>query len=98
MTQPPASGPGPGAQPGRDAGPRGGVPADSGGRRQAPDGARDPRLAEFAQGRAGDTCPPGAGLATVVEELSGPEWRCDGATDDELIGLLGSWNALESWV
>jgi uncharacterized protein DUF222 len=97
MTQPPASGRGPGAQTGRDAGPRGGGPADSGSP-QAVDGVRDPRLAEFAKGRAGDTCPPGAGLATLVEELSGPDWRCVGATDDELIGLLGRWEALESWV
>jgi hypothetical protein len=97
MTQPPASGRGPGAQPGRDAGQRGGVPADSGGGQQAADGALDPRLAEFGQGCAGDTCPPGAGLAAVVEKLSGPDWRCAGATDDELIGLLGRWEAVESW-
>ena len=96
MTQPPASGRGPGAQTGRDAAPRGG-PADSGGP-QALDGVRDPRLAEFAKGRTGDTCPPDAGLAALVEELSGPDWRCVGATDDELIGLLGRWEALESWV
>jgi len=33
----------------------------------------------------------------TLEELSGPEWRCDGATDDELVGLLGRWQAVESW-
>jgi hypothetical protein len=33
----------------------------------------------------------------VVEELSGPEWRCAEATDDELTGLLGRWEAIESW-
>jgi hypothetical protein len=98
MSQSSASGRGPGAQPGRDAEVRGGVPADSGGGPQAADGARDPRLAEFGQGRAGDTCPPDAGLAVVVEKLSGPDWRCAGATDDVLIGLLGRWEALESWV
>jgi hypothetical protein len=38
--------------------------------------------------------PPGPAL----DELSGPQWRCDGATDDELIGLLGRWAAAESWV
>jgi Domain of unknown function (DUF222) len=59
--------------------------------------ARDSRLAGFAEGGAGDKCPPGAALATVVEELSGPQWRCAGATDDELIGLLGRWDAIESW-
>ena len=30
-------------------------------------------------------------------ELSGPEWRCAGATDEELIGLLGRWDAIGSW-
>jgi Domain of unknown function (DUF222) len=34
----------------------------------------------------------------MVAELSGPEWRCAGATDEELIGLLGRWDALGSWV
>jgi Domain of unknown function (DUF222) len=58
---------------------------------------RDPRLAEFGQGGAGDACPPSAALAAVVEDLSGPGWRCDGATDEELTGLLGRWEALESW-
>ena len=32
-----------------------------------------------------------------MEELSGPQQRCEGATDDELIGLLGRWDALEAW-
>ena len=39
----------------------------------------------------------GAGLAAAVAELSGPEWRCAGATDEELIGLLGRWDAIGSW-
>jgi len=59
--------------------------------------ARDPRLAAFADGGAGDTSRPSAALAAVVEELSGPEWRCAGATDEELIGLLRRWEALSSW-
>ena len=58
---------------------------------------RDPRLAGFAEGGPGDTCPPGPGLAATVAELSGPEWRCAGATDEELIGLLGRWDAIGSW-
>src|SRR5215469_15250449 len=60
--------------------------------------ARDLRLAAFAEGGAGDTCPPGPELAATIAELSGPEWRCAGATDEELIGLLGRWDALGSWV
>jgi hypothetical protein len=64
---------------------------------QPPDGQRDPRLAGFAEGGPGDTCLPGPGLAGTVAELSGPEWRCAGATDEELIGLLGRWDAIGSW-
>ena len=59
--------------------------------------ARDARLAGFAKGGVSDTCPPGPELAALVAQLSGPRWRCPGATDDELIGLLGRWAALESW-
>ena len=57
----------------------------------------DSRLAGFAEGGAGDTCAPGPGLAATIAELSGPEWRCAGTTDDELIGLLGRWDAVGSW-
>src|SRR5262249_51345721 len=64
----------------------------AGGRREP-----DPRLAAFAEGGPGDTCPPGPGLTATVAELSGPDWRCAGAADDELIGLLGRWQAAESW-
>ena len=88
MTQPPVPGRGAGAEPA----PGAGLPGGTGGRR-----GRDPRLAGFAQGGAGDGCRPGAALAATLEELSGPECRCDGATDDELIGLLGRWQAVESW-
>src|SRR6516225_5626401 len=44
-----------------------------------------------------DTCPPGPALVAALDELSGPQWRCDGTTDDGLIGLLGHWAAAESW-
>jgi Domain of unknown function (DUF222) len=74
MRQPPGSGDGAGAEPGRD-----------------------PRLAAFARGGTGDTCPPGPELVMTAAELSGPDWRCPGATDDELTGLLGRWAAVESW-
>ena len=56
MTQPPVPGRGGGAEPA----PGAGLPGGAGGRR-----GRDPRLAEFAHG-AGDTCPPGPGLAKDV--------------------------------
>jgi Domain of unknown function (DUF222) len=89
MTQLPDSGREPGEEPARDSRSPGGSAAVPG---------RDPRLAGFAEGGPGDTCPPGPELAAMVAELSGPEWRCAGATDDELIGLLGRWDALGSWV
>src|ERR1700749_1907036 len=88
MTQPPTSGPGPGEEPARDSGsPGGSVPAPG----------RDPRLARFTHDGPGNPCPPGPELAAMVAELSGPEWRCAGATDDELIGLLGRWGAIGAW-
>jgi hypothetical protein len=90
MTQPPPPERGPAEEPARDSG----LPGGSAG---TPGGARDPRLAGFAEGGPGDTCPPSAALARVVEDLSGPDRRCGGASDEELIGLLGRWGALESW-
>jgi hypothetical protein len=89
MTQPPVPGRGAGAEPA----PGAGLPGGAAGRRSD----RDARLAAFAQGGPGDSRPPNSALAETLEELSGPGWRCDGATDDELIGLLGRWQALESW-
>jgi hypothetical protein len=70
---------------------------------------RDPKLPVVSQasgpgsapacdsGSGWDACPPSAALAAAVEAASGPEWRCPGATDDELTGVLGRWAALESW-
>ena len=94
MSQPPVPGPGPGAEPAP--GPRlpGGPPGVPGRDR---DRDQELRLGDFAAGGAGDTCRPGPDLAAAVAGLSGPDWRCDGATDDELIGLLNRWAALESW-
>src|SRR5215469_8788546 len=96
MTQPPASDRGPAEEPADASGlpSGGGAPeADS----LAVGGGRDPRLAGFAQDGAGDAYPPSPQLAAVIAQLSGPEWRCAGATDDELTGLLGRWQAIESW-
>ena len=58
---------------------------------------RDPRLAGFAKGGEWDVCPPSAELAAALEDASGPEWRCPGASHDELLGLLQRAQALESW-
>ena len=97
MTQPPPPEREPAEEPARDSGVPGGDSDIPGSAPQAPGGARDPRLAGFVKDGPGDTRPPCAALAVVVEDLSGPEQRCEGATDDELIGLLGRWDALEAW-
>ncbi|HEX4088558.1 MAG TPA: DUF222 domain-containing protein [Trebonia sp.] len=68
-------------------------PAPSGGARSA----RDPRLAIFAEGDSRPAPVPSGWLALLADELSGPDRRCPGATDDELIGLLRTWAAIESW-
>jgi hypothetical protein len=57
---------------------------------------RDSHLAGFAAGGEWDTCPPSASLASALEAASGPEWRCAGATRDEMFGLLRQWQALEA--
>src|SRR5215475_14889418 len=88
MVQPPVPGRGAGAEPAPDAGLPGGPGGEQG---------RDPRLAAFVKGGPGDTRSPGPELAKEIAELSGPDWRCAGAADDELIGLLGRWQAAESW-
>jgi hypothetical protein len=88
--QPPASN-----RPARESAPADAAAPGSG--PEAADGQRDPRLDRFAEDGADDTCLPGPELAAAVAELSGPEWRCAGATDDELIGLLGRWDAIGSW-
>ena len=106
MTQPPASGRGPGADPGRDPGTPGGSAGSPGSARVPGDtpapggGARERklRLSDFRSGGAGDTCPPGPRLAAGLDRLSGPDRRCGLADDDELIGVLSRWAALESWV
>jgi Domain of unknown function (DUF222) len=81
----PSSG-GTGEQPGPDAG----LPG-----RAEP--ARDPRLSGFVKDGEWDACRPSAALAVVMEAASGAEWRCPGATRDEMLGMLRQWQALESW-
>jgi hypothetical protein len=84
-------GSGQGASPGREPG----RPGDAApGADLAPD--RDPHLSGFAAGGEWDACPPSAALAVAVEAACGPEWRCAGASRDELLGLLRQWQAQES--
>jgi hypothetical protein len=98
----PANGHGQGTEPGRGPGLPGrtpGAPGPAGVPDPAvPDPAmRDPGVAGFAKGGVWDLCPPSAALAAAAEEASGPEWRCPGASDRELMGLLCRWAAIESW-
>ena len=86
----PGRGDGTGAEPGPDPGPAGSGDAAGG-------AARDGRLAGFARNGEWDACPPSAILAVALEAASGKEWRCPGATRDEMFGLLRRWAALESW-
>jgi hypothetical protein len=63
----------------------------------APPTARDQRFGEFTgDGSPGAPVPSGR-LALLADELSGAERRCPGATDNELIGMLRAWAAIESW-
>jgi len=59
--------------------------------------ARDPRLARFAKDGEWDGRRPSAAAAAVLEDVSGPEWRCPGASRDEMLGMLRQAAALESW-
>jgi Domain of unknown function (DUF222) len=59
--------------------------------------ARDERLAGFAAGGKWDTCGPSAGLVSVLASVSAAEWRCPDATEDEMVGLVRRWAAVESW-
>ncbi len=75
---------------GRDEDPAGGpVP---GGRRRGGKGAR-----KFASGGPLDGALPGAALIRELDRACGPGRRCDGATDDEVFGMLGRWEATEAW-
>ena len=50
----------------------------------------------FASGGPLDAAPPEPAVAALAEEATGPEGRCTGATDDELIGMLRFWQRFES--
>ncbi len=86
---------GEGAGPDRDPGPPPPAPAARPRTRARP--GPDPRLARFARDDSRAAPAPSGRLALLADELSGPERRCPGATDDELAGLLQAWAAIESW-
>ena len=90
MAEQAGHGNGQGAMPSRDPGLPDGVSSVSG----AP--GRGCYLPGFAKGGEWDACPPSASLALALEVASGPDWRCAGASRDEMFGLLRQWQALES--
>jgi hypothetical protein len=53
--------------------------------------------AGFASKAPLDLALPGVALASFCEEATGDDGRCQGASDDELIGVLGAWQRIESW-
>jgi hypothetical protein len=68
----------------RGAAPAGRPPPGGTGRGFATDGPLDKAL-------------PGAALTRALDEASGPARRCEGASDDEVAGMLGRWEATEAW-
>ena len=54
-------------------------------------------LAGFAKGGRWDTAAPGPELAAAVAAAAGPDWRCKGASGEQIIGILGRFAVLESW-
>jgi Domain of unknown function (DUF222) len=50
----------------------------------------------FASGGVLDIAPPDPVVAAFADEVTGPDGRCAGTTDDELIGVLRAWQAQES--
>ena len=87
-------------QAGDDDDPDGGSAAESGlpgGHGPTEPGNTQPWLNGFAAGGTWSTSPPSAALAVALESASGPEWRCPGATREELFAVLRQWQAMESW-
>jgi hypothetical protein len=54
------------------------------------------RLDVFA-GDGSEVPVPSWHLGLLADELSGAERRCPGASDNEVVGLVRAWAALESW-
>src|SRR5712691_11220628 len=77
----PAGGPRPGRTPGGNGGGHGGGHGAGG----------------FASGGPLDAALPSAALTRQLDRAAGPPRRCRGATDDEVAGMLGRWEATEAW-
>ena len=59
---------------------------------------RDSAWGLFAQGGPGDRARPNAWQVVVLNDLSGADGRCSGASDDEVFGVLGQWGVAGSWL
>ncbi len=73
-------------------------PAPGSGRGEDP--ARGParRSARgFATGGPLDQALPSAALTRALDQASGPDRGCGGASDDEAFGMLDRWEATEAW-
>ena len=51
----------------------------------------------FASGGVWDKALPGSGLAQAADAAAGPSRGYGDTSDDELIGVLGGWQRIESW-
>ena len=72
--------------------------ADRAGKHDARRARRARRLARgFASGGPRDRALPGPALTRVLDQASGPGRECPGASDDEVAGMLGRWEATEAW-
>jgi hypothetical protein len=51
----------------------------------------------FTQGGLLDVAQPSAELCGVLDKVCGADRRCAGLSDDEVVGVLGRWQAVEAW-
>jgi hypothetical protein len=54
------------------------------------------RASGFASGQPLDTAPGGAVLTSFLEDAAGQDDRYRGASDDELLGVIGGWGRAEA--
>src|SRR5690242_9606440 len=57
----------------------------------------DPAVRGFAVDGPLDQARPGIDLTRALDDACGPDRSCPGASDDELCGMLGRWEATEAW-
>ncbi len=70
-------------------------PGQPGSARRFP-GEYPSRAAQFATGMLMDTMPGRPELAGFADEAAGPDDRFDGASDDEVLGVLCAWDRVEA--